>query len=85
MKKLVLIHALLLTSIGAAAAQSQTPNRLPTASAVAANTPAMENCEAQLRRLAESNKTLAANFDAGRVQDVCIAEDGASGISDRRM
>ena len=35
---------------------------------------AAEACEAQLWRLAESNKTLAANYNADHVRDLCTGE-----------
>jgi hypothetical protein len=74
MKKLMLVSAVVLASIGSAAAQSLSPDRLPTASAVAANRAALETCEAQLQRLAGLNKTLAANYDVEHAREVCLAE-----------
>jgi hypothetical protein len=74
MKNTILAGALVLFTIGSAAAQSLATERLPAASTGAANVAAVETCEAQLRRLAELNKTLAANYNAEHVHDVCLEE-----------
>jgi len=74
MKKIILAGALVLFSIGSAGAQSLPTDRLPAASTVTTQVPAVEACEAQLWRLAELNKTLAANYNAEHVRDLCIGD-----------
>ena len=68
MKPLILASAVALFSIGSAGAQS-VPSR-----PLLANVAAVATCEAQLQRLAELNKTLAANYNAEHVRDVCVAK-----------
>ena len=68
MKQIILASAVALFSIGSAGAQSLPSRPLP------ANVGAVATCEAQLQRLAELNKTLAANYNAEHVRDVCVAK-----------
>jgi hypothetical protein len=74
MKHVILAGALVLFSIASAAAQTLPTNWLPAASTTTAKVAAAEACEAQLWRLAESNKTLAANYNADHVRDLCAGE-----------
>ena len=68
MKQIILASAVALFSIGSAGAQSLPSRSLP------ANVAAVATCEAQLQRMAELNKTLAANYNAEHVRDVCVAK-----------
>ena len=74
MKNIILAGALVLFSIGSVGAQSLPTDRLPAASTAAAKVAAVGACEAQLWRLAELNKTLAANYNAEHVRDLCIGD-----------
>ena len=68
MKQIILASAVALFSIGSAGAQSLPSRPLP------ANVAAVATCEAQSQRLAELNKTRAANYNAEHVRDVCVGE-----------
>ena len=79
LKGIIVASALVLFSIGpAGAGGAATPHPLLPArqSPGASTTPkffaAVQACEAQKRRMAGSNKTLAANYDADRVHDQCV-------------
>jgi hypothetical protein len=74
MKNMIVAAALVLFSIGPAGAQSLSTDRLPAALTPAAKATAIESCEAQLWRLAELNKTLAANYNAEHVRALCVGE-----------
>jgi hypothetical protein len=71
-KRIIVAGALALYSIGPAAAGSLT-NQHPVVSTTPANSAAVQACEAQMRRMAGLNKTLAANYNAERVYDDCVA------------
>jgi hypothetical protein len=71
-KRTILAGALALFSIGPAGAQSLARSQSPAVSTVPANFAAVQACEAQMRRLAGSNKTLTANYNAERVHDDCV-------------
>jgi hypothetical protein len=74
MNNIILAGALVLFSIGSAEARSLPKDGLPAASTAAAKGAAVEACKAQLRRLAGLNKTLAANYNAEHVRNLCVAE-----------
>jgi hypothetical protein len=70
MKNIALVAALALLSIAPAGAQPFATDRLPAASTE--NAPEVEACEIQARRLAESSKVIAANYNAEHVREVCL-------------
>jgi hypothetical protein len=74
MKQIIIASALALFSIGSAGAQSLPPNRMLVASTAPVDVAAVAVCETQLQRLAGLNKTLAANYNAEHVRDVCVTE-----------
>ena len=74
MKQIIVASALALFSIGSAGAQSLPMDRTPAASMALPNVAAVETCEAQLQQLAQHSKTLATNYNAEHVRDVCFAE-----------
>jgi hypothetical protein len=79
LKRIVVASALVLFSIGpAGAAGTATPHPpLPARQSPGVlTTPeffaAVQACEAQMRRMAGLNKTLATNYNAERVHDECV-------------
>jgi hypothetical protein len=79
LKRIIVASALALFSIGPAgpgrAAMLLPPlpaRQSPGVSTTPGFFGAVQACEAQMHRLAESNKTLAANYDAERVRDECV-------------
>ena len=72
-KRIMVTGTLVLLSIGPAGAQSLATSQPPTISSSPPNFTAVQACEAQMRRLTGSNKTLAANYNAARVHDDCVA------------
>ena len=73
MFKRIIVAALALFSIGSAGAQSLTTTQSRAVSTAPANFTAVQACEAQMRRMAGLNKTLAANYNATRVHNACVA------------
>ena len=72
-KRIIVASALAVLSVGSAGAQSLETRQSPAVSSAPGNFAAVQNCEAQMRRMAGLNKTLAANYNAERVQDECVA------------
>ena len=71
-KRIIVASALAVLSVGSAGAQSLETRQSPAVFSTAGNS-AVQNCEMQMRRMAGLNKTLAANYNAERVQDECVA------------
>ena len=74
MKRIILVSVLVLFSIGPAVAQSPVLDRQPNPATPSTKAAAIETCEAQLRRLAQLNKTLAASYNPEHVYDECVGE-----------
>jgi hypothetical protein len=79
LKQIIVVSALALFSIGPAGAGGAATPRPPLPawqSQSVSTTPgffdAVQACEAQMRRMADLNKTLAANYNAERVHDECV-------------
>jgi len=49
-------------------------DRQPNPATLSTKAAAIETCEAQLRRLAQLNKTLAASYNPEHVYDECVGE-----------
>jgi hypothetical protein len=73
LKKIMLASTLAMLSIGPAGAQSLATRQSSPGSTPPELVAAVQACEAQKHRMAGLNKTLAANFDVGRVHDECVA------------
>ena len=74
LKRIIVASALAVFSLGAAGcAQSFVTRQLAVVSTTPGVFTAVQACEAQKRRLAGSVKTLAANYNAKRVHDECVA------------
>ena len=73
LKRIIVASALALFSIGPAGAQSFATRQSPGVSTTPGLFAAVQACEAQMRRMAGLNKTLAANCNAERVHDECVA------------
>ena len=73
LKRIIVASALALFSIGPAGAQSFATRQSPGVSTTPGLFAAVQACEAQMRRMAGLNKTLAANYNAERVHDECVA------------
>ena len=80
LKRILVASALVLFSIGPAGtggAATLYPSVPARQSPGVSTTPgffaAVQACEAQMRRMAGLNKTLAANYNAERVHDECVA------------
>ena len=69
-KRIIVASALALFSIGCAG-EVASP-RSPGVSTTPGLFAAVQGCEAQMRRMAGLNKTLAANYNAERVHDECV-------------
>jgi hypothetical protein len=83
-KQVVAVSAWALISIGPAAAQSTSAvSQPPAVSTTPATITTVEACEGQMRRLAGLNKGLAANYNAQRVHDDCMASTGTNVASSR--
>ena len=65
--------ALALLSVYPAGAQSLATSQSPANLTAPANSSDVLACEAQMRRMTGSNKTLAANFNTTRVHNHCVA------------
>ena len=74
LKKIVVAGFLALASVGPAAAQSAATAQ-PTAANPTVLT-AVQACEAQMHRMAGLSKGLAANYNAERVHQDCVARAG---------
>ena len=72
-KRIIVASALAVLSVGSAGAQSLETRQSPAVFSGLGNSTAVQNCEMQMRRMAGLNKTLAANYNAERVQDECVA------------
>jgi hypothetical protein len=78
-KAIILTGGLALLSMGPAVAQGYPTDQPPVASTTQTKLAALGACEAQWRRFAGLNKTIAANYNAAHVEDVCEAStDGQS-------
>jgi hypothetical protein len=75
-KRFTVASALALFSVAPAGAGSLTTSRQQTFSTTTANSAAVKACEAQMRRMAGLNKTLAANYNAEHVHDDCAGQSG---------
>ena len=79
LKRIIVASALVLFSIGPAGAGGAAPpgpplpaRQSPGVSTTPGLFAAVQACEAQMRRMAGLNKTLAANYNAERVHDECV-------------
>jgi hypothetical protein len=79
LKRIIVASLLTLFSIGPASAGGAATlgSFLPVWQSPGVSTPpgfsdAVQACEAQMHQMAELNKTLGANYSAGRVHDECI-------------
>ena len=72
LKRIIVASALALFSIGPAGAQSFATRQSPGVSTTPGLFARVQACEAQMHRMAGSNKTLAANYNAERVHDECV-------------
>lgn len=77
LKHTIASSALALFLAGPALAQSTAVTAQPTPSKPAMLS-AVQACEAQTHRMAGLNKGLAANYNAARVHDDCVAANGGS-------
>jgi hypothetical protein len=73
LKRMVVAGALALFAIGPVGAQSVAASQSAANLAAPVKFAAVQACEAQMRRLAGLNKTLAVNYNATRVHNDCLA------------
>lgn len=78
LKPTIIASVLALSLAAPALAQSTAATVQPTAANPTMLT-AIQACEAQMHRMAGLSKGLAANYNAARVHNDCVAANGASG------
>jgi hypothetical protein len=71
-KRIILASALALFSISPGCAQSFATRQSPGVSTTPGFFAAVQTCEVQMQRMANLNKTLAANYNPERAYDECV-------------
>ena len=84
LKRTIVASALAVFSIGLAGCQSFAMRQSPGVSTTPRSFAAVQACEAQERRMAGVVKTLAANYDAERVHNECVASARQAVASSKR-
>lgn len=84
LKRIIVASALAVFSIGLAGCQSSSMRQLAGVSVMPGSFAAVQACEAQKRRTAGLVKVIAANYDAERVHNECVASAHEAVASSKR-
>ena len=84
LKQIIVASALAVFSIGLAGCQSSAMRQLAGVSTMPGSLAAVQACEAQKRRTAGLVKVLAANYNAQRVHNECVASAHEAVASSKR-